>query len=91
MRFSSSSWSYTQTWPWATQRWIKQSRINCGQTWQQTLIHADLKQERNIKSKLTHNKRECRATGGGQYNKYVMTPLEERVAVLWTFICARMG
>ncbi|XP_075150833.1 uncharacterized protein LOC142224940 [Haematobia irritans] len=37
---------------------------------------------RHIKSKLAHNKAECRKTGGGQVNKYILSSLEEGVAVL---------
>ncbi|XP_075163050.1 uncharacterized protein LOC142235674 [Haematobia irritans] len=38
--------------------------------------------KRDIKTKICHSKSECRKTGGGQFNKYVLSSLEERVAVL---------
>ncbi|XP_039968082.1 uncharacterized protein LOC120779769 [Bactrocera tryoni] len=33
-----------------------------------------------IRKKIAHNKNESRATGGGQFNKFSLTPSEEEVA-----------
>ncbi|XP_073822055.1 uncharacterized protein [Musca autumnalis] len=63
---------------------LTESLNSCGpqirsmQEWRKTWTDC----RRNVKTKLAHNKLKCKTTGGGQHNKYVITPLEERIAVL---------
>ncbi|XP_039969540.1 uncharacterized protein LOC120781397 [Bactrocera tryoni] len=35
-----------------------------------------------VRKKIAHNKRETRATGGGQFNQFVLTSTEEKIAEL---------
>ncbi|XP_067628901.1 uncharacterized protein [Eurosta solidaginis] len=44
-----------------------------------------------IKRKLVHNSKEARATGGGPYNKYVLTPTEDAIARLCNLITSVKG
>ncbi|XP_023308982.2 uncharacterized protein LOC111690680 isoform X2 [Lucilia cuprina] len=36
----------------------------------------------NVKRKLSHNKKEVRQTGGGNFNQYILSQLEEEVAII---------